>query len=92
MEFELNYDKDTLLQKHLEAWSVAFKKHSIDPKEGDMTAVQYRGAMAKSGIAAGWVKGYDDPSAVSEWLPRDVRKLATLVDNLYAEATGIDPN
>lgn len=87
MSIKLIYNEETLLQKHLEEWTKAFREFS-HPEAG---AVEYRGALVRASIAAGWLEGSDDPNDVDQMKPRDVRALAAEIDALYTAVVSIDP-
>jgi hypothetical protein len=77
-----------LRQRHLEAW-----ERSFNSLRGDDTGVStFRGTVVRAALAAGWFGEDGDPDTVDDMTPRDVRKWAAAVDELYNEVTTLDPN
>lgn len=78
-----------LLQRHLEEFDRLFGEKDVAEKTGLSRGA---GLVVRCAIEAGWFDGDNDPDAVGDMKPADVRKLSRQIDERYTEVTRIDPN
>jgi len=73
-----------ITQRQLEEYFVAYREQR--PEKG--SATEDRGAVVRAAAKTGWLKGDWD---VDNLPPAQVRWLAAIIDDAYAQATAIPP-
>jgi len=87
--YELVSEPD-MTTEMIEKWATAFHKHT----SGSYGKVSERAGVIRAAIDAGWFIGDNVPkvSEVGKFHPKVSIHLGNVIDDLYHEATKIDPN